>query len=72
MAMTARTVGFGYVRETGKPRTHWVTDPLKQLEPGSKAIRYEEDGSALFVVVELPNGDRKRVMVRDYDGEYKF
>lgn len=70
--VTDRTVGFGFVRETGKPRIHWVTDPEKQLPKGSRAIRYEEDGYALFVVVELPNGDRKRVLVRDHDGEYKF
>ena len=67
-----RTIGFGYIRPKGKPRTHWIDDPVKQLPQGTKAIRYEEDGTALFVVVELPNGDRKRVMVRDYDGEYKF
>lgn len=72
MTFSERTVGFGYVRPAGKPRIHWVTDPEKQLPVGSRAIRYEEDGQALFVVVELPDGDRKRILVRDYDGEYKF
>lgn len=72
MTFTERTVGFGYAPKEGKPRIHWVTDPEKQLPTGSRAIRYEEDGYALFVVVELPNGDRKRVLVRDANGEYKF
>lgn len=31
-------------------------------------IRYEEDGDLLWAVIELTNGDRKRVLIRDQNG----
>ena len=31
-------------------------------------IRYEEDGDDLWAVIELNNGDRKRILIRDCNG----
>lgn len=64
---------LGFAVDTGTEiKTHNLLDAQEKLPEKWKVVRYEEDGHALFLVVELPNGDRKRILVRDQDGNYKF
>jgi hypothetical protein len=71
------------IKDTGKTYTHGlaVTAPdgtiksawINDLVPLAwKVVGYEENKYALFYEIELPNGERKRLMLRDYDGNYKF
>lgn len=37
-----------------------------------EVVRYENDGGTLWAVIQTPEGERHRVLVRDADGNYQW
>jgi len=37
-----------------------------------EVVRYENDGGTLWAVIQTPDGERHRVLVRDADGNYQW